>query len=90
MARLVTMSGVQVSVADEKVDRLIASGGYHLPKREETAPEGYAAMSKADLVAEIDARNEGREGDAVLAKTGNKPDLVSVLEADDVTASSNE
>lgn len=45
--------------------------------REESTPaqEGYAAWSKDELVAELERRG--------LPKTGNKPELVERLEADD-------
>lgn len=46
---------------------------------------GYAGMKVADLKAEIDKRNEGRdEGDLIEPdEPGNKPELVAALEADD-------
>lgn len=40
-------------------------------------------MTKAELQAEIDRRNEGREDDAKLSRSGNKDDLLAALEADD-------
>lgn len=49
-------------------------------------PDGAKAlgdMTKAELEDEIDRRNEGREDDAKLSKTGNKADLLAALEADD-------
>lgn len=45
--------------------------------------ESYTSWKVAELETEIDARNEGREDDAKISKTGNKADLVAALEADD-------
>lgn len=42
----------------------------------------YADMSAADLRAEIDRRNDGRDGDP-LSKGGSKDDMVAALTADD-------
>lgn len=44
---------------------------------------GYDDMTIEALKAEIDSRNEGRDADAELSKTGNKAELVAVLESDD-------
>ena len=44
---------------------------------------GYADMTVDQLKDEIDRRNEGRDDDAMLSKTGNKADLAAALEADD-------
>lgn len=49
-------------------------------------PDGAKAvkdMTVAELKAEIDRRNEGREDAAKLSKTGSKDELVAALEADD-------
>ena len=87
MAKLETLHGVTVNVADEKVDRLLATGGYRRPSAKKDPADGYASQSKADLVAEIEKRNAGREAGEALAKVGNKADLVAVLEADDAASS---
>lgn len=50
------------------------------------AAHGYDAQTGRELKAEIDRRNEGREEDARISKTGNKADLVAALEADDQAA----
>lgn len=49
--------------------------------------KGYASLKVADLKAEIEKRNDGREDDAKLSTEGNKGDLVAALEADDAKAS---
>jgi hypothetical protein len=51
---------------------------------EEVKP--YAKWLKADLEAEVTARNEGREDDAliVVGGTGKVADLAAALDADDV------
>jgi len=43
----------------------------------------YANWTKAELQSEIDERNEGREEDEVLSRTGAKDHLIAVLEGDD-------
>ncbi len=45
----------------------------------------YKGMLKADLEAEVDRRNEGRDTDALIVVdgTGKVADLVAALEADD-------
>lgn len=53
---------------------------------DEDGPQSYGSLSKADLVAEIEKRNDGREDDATLPTSGNKADLVAALEADDASA----
>ncbi|HET8627740.1 MAG TPA: SAP domain-containing protein [Thermomicrobiales bacterium] len=44
---------------------------------------GYADMKVADLRAEIERRNEGRDEADRLPDDGRKADLIAVLEADD-------
>jgi len=45
--------------------------------------DGYEAMKVADLHAEIDRRNEGRDEADLIPGDGKKADLVAALEADD-------
>lgn len=45
----------------------------------------YEDLSKGDLKAEIERRNEGREADDSMLVSGNKSDLVERLEADDAS-----
>lgn len=49
---------------------------------------GYDAFTKADLIAEIEARNEDRSDEDFLDvnHNGNKADIIAVLEADDAKA----
>lgn len=79
------------------VDGVVEASGKAADKLREIADEygiaevegaseagGYAKLSKADLQAEIDRRNEEREDDEQIVRKGaNKPDLVAALEADD-------
>lgn len=51
---------------------------------------GYAAMKVADLQAEVERRNEGRDEADRLSPEGKKADLVAVLEADDAAARDGE
>lgn len=50
---------------------------------EDEEGEGYDDFSKADLIIEIQARNEARDADNQLPIVGNKAELRAVLEADD-------
>lgn len=80
--RLVAPNGAAVSVSAKKAERLLADSSW---SRADAAPEpeGYAAMKVADLKAEIERRNDGRDEDALLPVDGKKAELVAVLEADD-------
>lgn len=55
------------------------------PDEEEAIVAGYADLTKAKLLEEIEKRNANRdpEGDTYLDGSGNKADLVAALEADD-------
>jgi hypothetical protein len=54
-------------------------------------PEGkYETMSKAELVDEIDKRNEQRPADSHLPRTGNKGDLIATLVGSDTPSGSDE
>lgn len=63
-------------------------------KSEDSGDEGkkddaegpYKGVKVADLKVELDKRNEGRGGDAVItpAEPGNRPEIVAALLADDV------
>ncbi|MEU4772961.1 SAP domain-containing protein [Micromonospora sp. NPDC023644] len=80
-------TGVVVSVADDKDERFASrlwspydgsqAGG------DAEGAEGYDAMKVADLRAEIERRNEGRDEADLLSLDGRKPDLVAALKADD-------
>jgi hypothetical protein len=74
----------------ESVDHALAIGLIEerkAPKasNSKAAPEPYKGVSVADLKAELDKRNEGREDDAkiVPAEPGNRPEIVAALVADD-------
>lgn len=50
----------------------------------EPAPNPYAEMKKADLLAEIDRRNADRdEGERIVPTSDKNDDLVAALVADD-------
>lgn len=62
------------------------SEAYQAPPQQPVADSeltGYDAMTVKALEAEADRRNEDRDDDAKLSKTGNKADLVATLQADD-------
>lgn len=72
-------------VAEDQVARFRANGWSEVspsPRPAADAPEGYDAMTVADLKAEIEARNEGRDEADRIGVTGKKADLVAALEAD--------
>lgn len=50
------------------------------------APKTLDDMTAGELKAEIDTRNEGREDDAKISKSGNKAELLEALKADDLAA----
>jgi hypothetical protein len=78
-----TLNGVTVVTSEENAKRL---GSVFVPEGARKA-EGYAAMKVADLKAEIESRNEGRDEDDLLSVEGRKDDLVASLEADDASKS---
>lgn len=49
------------------------------------AKTGYDALTIADLKAEIEKRNAVLDQDAQIPTSGNKPDLVAALEANDAS-----
>ncbi len=56
------------------------------PGTEQVEQVDYSALDLDALKAEIDKRNEGRDGDARLSKRGSQETLVAALVADDTTA----
>lgn len=83
MIRLRYTNGAVVEVPEEKAERLRRMGFSSADESDATKPEGYAAMKVADLKAEIESRNEGRDEEGLLSAEGKKADLVATLEADD-------
>lgn len=63
-------------------DATAATLGTEYVKADESAG-GYADMKVADLRAEIERRNTGRDEADRLPDDGRKADLIAVLEADD-------
>jgi hypothetical protein len=78
-----TGAGVVLLAGDEVPDWAESLIGDHLVDDSSAA---YESMKVAELKAEIDKRNDGREDDALLPVEGKKDDLVAVLEADDESA----
>lgn len=76
MPRLRNAAGVVVSVRDGKSVQGFAPV-------EDDASGGYEGQTVADLRAEIDRRNEGREEADRIPTDGKKADLVAALQADD-------
>jgi hypothetical protein len=76
-------NGAIVSVSDEIAAAL---GSEWEPLEEASEPEGYAALKVADLKAEIQRRNEGRDDADLIPTKGKQAELVAYLEADDAAA----
>lgn len=78
-----TKTGIVVSVADDKDARF--TNGWQAIDGSASSPaaEGYESLKVADLKAEIESRNEGREEADLLSAEGKKADLIAALEADD-------
>jgi hypothetical protein len=76
-------TGVVVEVREGKVP----TGEYEPVEGEADArageDEGYQSFKVADLRAEIERRNEGRDEGDLLPVDGKKADLIAALEADD-------
>jgi hypothetical protein len=84
MARYIhKVSGARVDVRDDKV-----MDSSWEPEGGPTDEGSYSSLKVADLKAEIETRNEGREEDAVLSTEGKKADLIAALEADDAARTS--
>lgn len=79
MAYLKTLHGIRVSVADDKVDRLLASGSYRRESGSgsEEAPS-LTKLDKAGLQAEAEKRG--------LPTTGTKPELLAAIQEADAKA----
>lgn len=74
---------VTFSVADDKDERY-AGPGYD---RLGGAPSRDAGLTKAEMLAEIERRNEGRdEDDRIVPLSQKNADLKAALAADDATA----
>lgn len=53
------------------------------PGESDETPKSIDDMTVAELKAEIDRRNEGRDDESKVAKTGNKDELAEALKVDD-------
>lgn len=53
-------------------------------------PASIDDMNAKELKAEIDRRNEGRDDDAKLSKSGKNADLLAALKADDAAADADD
>lgn len=71
------VTGVVVNVNDHVAERLDSDW------QPADAPTGYARMKVAELRAEIERRNEGRDEADLLPSDGKKADLAAALQADD-------
>lgn len=71
--------------ADPNADpNAVASEESAAPAEDSTNTEGgYADLTVPELKAEIESRNEGRDGGDLLSTDGKKADLVATLEGDD-------
>lgn len=80
----VTAEGVEIldKPAVDPITRAVVRDKVHVDLRP-AAPSPYEGMKRADLEAEIASRNTGRDEADRIPATGNKPDLVAALTADD-------
>lgn len=86
-------TGAVVDVSEETAGLLGSEWAAVDPSKSEDAKgSGYRALTKADLKAAIEARNDGRDPDGsnYLPTDGNKADLVAILEADDAANAASE
>lgn len=94
VAQLIQRGGVIPGGIDEaQLERLVDRGLIEAidvedadETEEETLDEGvYKGVNVKDLKADLAARNEGREGDAVITpvEPGHRPQIVAALLADD-------
>lgn len=79
----VTAEGVEIldKPAIDPVTGAVVPDKVHVDLRPDAGP--YQGMQRADLLAEIARRNDGRDAADHIPATGNKPDLVAALTADD-------
>jgi hypothetical protein len=83
MAYLKTLSGIRVSVADDKVDRLLASGSY--------VREGGAGSDEAPSLTKLDKAGLQAEAEKRgLPTTGTKPELFAAIQEADAKAAGSE
>lgn len=90
MGRLIAPNGGIVHVSDAKAERLLAhgykaAGGGAAAVPGPDGTDAYKGQTKAQLLAELDRRNDAREDDDQLAVTGKVTvgSLKAVLAADD-------
>lgn len=82
-------SGKLLVVADEHADRWRAAGYRDAPAAPATAQPStdsvYGSWKVAELHAEIERRNEGRDDADRIPNSGKKAELVAALTDDDAT-----
>lgn len=81
MSRFKNVSTGAIFSVDDSKDHRYGGPGYTDPNAPEPTP--YDDLKAADLKAEIDERNDGREDDAKMSSQGSKADLIALLVADD-------
>ncbi|WP_346007460.1 SAP domain-containing protein [Janibacter terrae] len=75
---------VVLNAGEEVPEWAVSQVGDHLVDADDQGEEGgYESMTVADLRAEIESRNEGREEADLVPSDGRKADLVAALNADD-------
>lgn len=77
---------VVLNAGEDVPEWAVSQVGGHLTSDEvdDNGGEGvYESMTVADLRAEIESRNEGREEENLIPSDGKKADLVAALAADD-------
>ena len=77
---------VVLNAGEDVPEWAVSQVGSHLTSDEgddSGGEDGYESMTVADLRAEIESRNEGREEEDLIPSDGKKADLVAALAADD-------
>lgn len=77
---------VVLNAGEDVPEWAVSQVGSHLTSDEvddNVEDGGYESMTVADLRAEIESRNEGREEGDLIPSDGKKADLVAALAADD-------
>lgn len=77
---------VVLNAGEDVPEWAVSQVGSHLTSDEvddNVEDGGYESMTVADLRAEIESRNEGREEEDLIPSDGKKADLVAALAADD-------
>lgn len=83
MIELRNASGHALRLSSDESVQFWNDLGYRSGDATATESTGYGDLKVAELKAEIDRRNEGRDEADLLSTDGKKDDLIATLETDD-------